>query len=96
MRVTWAIVLAAVLLAIVPSQVASQTRGDTGNFNPAATLDITQVVTVPAEEQYADEEIQSEYFDIEGPDGVIHEGCTIEVDEPSSHMICADGYTEES
>jgi hypothetical protein len=39
---------------------------------------------------------EQEPFDIVGVDGVTHHGCTIEVDEPSSHLICDDGYAEES
>jgi hypothetical protein len=43
-----------------------------------------------------DEDTTPPPFDMEGVDGVVHHGCTVEVDEPSSHLICDDGYTEES
>ena len=63
-------------------------------FNPAVSTLAGEVLNYNM--AYADEAVQDNYITVEGPDGKVHEGCIIEVDEPSSHLICPDGYTEES
>jgi len=45
---------------------------------------------------YSDEAVQNDYFSVQGADGKWHFGCTIEIDKPSSHLMCGDGFHEES
>ena len=63
-----------------------------------SNVQVTTTAVVHYATAYADEAWQNvdDTFDTQGPDGRWHHGCTIEIDEPSSHIICADGFHEES
>jgi hypothetical protein len=101
--------LLALCAGVVITATGGAAHADTTEWDSwplGTTVETVFVYTVPAVQQvaadsvrwntsYADEGGQ-EPFSMQGPDGKWHDGCTIEVDEPSSHMICADGFHEES
>ena len=101
--------LLALCAGVVITATGSAAHADTTELDswPLGTVvETVYVYTVPALQQtatdvvnyatsYADEGGQ-EPFSTQGPDGKWHDGCTVEIDEPSSHLICADGFSEES